>query len=150
MAPVSSHTPTLRDRADDPRPSHRDRARQELAGKLGVHPGARVALIGVTDPEVVDAMGYARADVVTAEPGAHADIALFEITGLRDLWLVPHAAETIRNDGSLWVMWPKARIDLRLEDVRTTGFQAGLADVKTASVSGALAGLRFVRRSSAW
>ena len=131
-------------------PSRHDRERTGLIDGLGLRAGSRVALIGVLDTQLLDAVGHARVDLVTAEPGAYADVAFFEISGLRDLWLVSHSAETIRNDGALWVLWPTCRLDLRIDDVRTTGLQAGLADVKAATVSDQLTGLKFVRRATTW
>lgn len=57
----------------------------------------------------------------------------------------------LKKGGMLWVSWPKGTssisTDINREDVRKTGLQAGLVDVKVASINDDWSGLKFVYRT---
>jgi hypothetical protein len=56
----------------------------------------------------------------------------------------------LKNDGMLWISWPKkaAKMETDLDEnvIRDFGLQAGLVDVKVCAVSEVWSGLKFVIR----
>jgi hypothetical protein len=107
-----------------------------LADKLGVKPGQRVRLVGGADPELVGAG-------VATENG-EADLVFLGLDAAPDLALIGELRSQIAPDGAIWVIRPKGRDDLTEAMVLAAGRDAGMYDVKTARVSAALTGLKFV------
>jgi hypothetical protein len=107
-----------------------------LGDKLGVKPGQRVRLVGGADPELVGAG-------VVAD-GAGVDVAFLLLDRPGDLERIPELRGQIVPDGAIWVIRPKGRDDLTEGMVLAAGRDAGMHDVKTARVSTALTGLKFV------
>jgi hypothetical protein len=124
-----------------------------LTQKLGIRPGARVALVRA--PE-----GFERA----LEPmpdgarlrhqarGQH-DVVLFFATRLAELERrFDTLARATGTAGGLWIAWPKrtagVATDLRETTVREVGLAHGLVDNKVCAVDDTWSGLRFVRRVS--
>jgi hypothetical protein len=122
-----------------------------LARKLGIEPGARVALVRAPD-------GFEKAleplpDGVRLRVQARApqDVILFFVTRVAELERRFDAlARAITPSGGLWVAWPKqtARVatDLREGVVRDVGLSHGLVDNKVCAVDEVWSGLRFVVR----
>ena len=117
-----------------------------LAQKLGLKPGCRVGLVGVTDAAALEAVSLAGAERVEPVPGAGLDFVLLQIGELGDLRGIPAARDAVATDGAVWVMWPKGGHELRQNEVQRAGLDAGLVDVKVASVSDRMSGLKFVYR----
>src|SRR5690348_5964122 len=107
-----------------------------LADKLGVRPGQRVRLVGGADPELVGAG--------TPADSGEADVAFLLLNRPADLAQIADLREQIARDGAIWVIRPKGREDLTEGMVLSAGRDAGMHDVKTARVSAALTGLKFV------
>jgi CheY-like chemotaxis protein len=121
-----------------------------LPRKLGIKPGAAVALLGAP-------RGFER--TLGALPaGARLRRGL---RGRHDLilWFVPARAELTRRAtdlagrlgaGRLWICWRKqtsgAATDLNERRVREAGLAAGLVDYKIAALDGTWSGLLFTRR----
>ena len=122
-----------------------------LTQKLGIRPGARVALLRA--PE-----GFERA----LEPmpdgarlrhqarGQH-DVVVFFATRLAELERrFDTLARATGSDGGLWIAWPKrtagVATDLRESIVREVGLAHGLVDNKVCAVDEIWSGLRFVYR----
>jgi len=118
-----------------------------LAKKLGIVAGVRVRIIGKTDDDALeDALSEARrvarggAEVVVARVNTAAELRAAFVK----------AGDLLEEGVSLWVVYRKGpghAIDEA--DVRSTGLAAGVVDVKVASVSAVLTGLKFVKRKSA-
>lgn len=122
-----------------------------LPQKLGIRPGARVALLRAPD-------GFERAlqplpDGVrlrTQARGAQ-DVVLFFATRLAELERrFDGLARAVEPDGGLWIAWPKrtagVATDLRENLVRDVGLAHGLVDNKVCAVDDTWSGLRFVYR----
>lgn len=122
-----------------------------LIRKLGIKPGARVALLGAPDgfdrtlgelPPDVSVRRWARGplDVIVAFYLDRAELerALPRLRGALDL------------TGGMWIAWPKRAsgvpTDLAENVVRELGLAAGLVDNKVAAVDEVWSGLRFVYR----
>ena len=122
-----------------------------LPQKLGIKPGARLALVRAPD-------GFERAlnplpDGVrlrTQARGAQ-DVVLFFATRRAELERrFDGLARTIEPAGGLWIAWPKrtacVATDLREGIVRELGLAHGLVDNKVCAVDDVWSGLRFVYR----
>jgi hypothetical protein len=122
-----------------------------LPQKLGIKPGARLALVRA--PE-----GFERAlgplpdgvRVRTQARGAQ-DVVLFFATRLAELERrFDGLARTVAPAGGLWIAWPKqtacVATDLREGIVRELGLAHGLVDNKVCAVDETWSGLRFVYR----
>jgi hypothetical protein len=123
-----------------------------LPRKLGIKPGARVALIGAPDgfdstlgslPEavtVVRRLGRGPLDVIVAFFSQRSS---FEqrLPGLR---------EALDPAGGLWIAWPKrasgVATDVTEDVVRALGLEAGLVDNKVCAIDDVWSGLRLVYR----
>lgn len=63
---------------------------------------------------------------------------------------LPVAMTAIRQDGMIWVSWPKkasgVASDVAAGDIRTTALPLGLVDVKVCAVDDTWSGLKLVIR----
>jgi hypothetical protein len=136
---------------DDPRGAgvHPPRS---LLDKLGVRPGMRVVMAEGVDPAVAALVRGAGAEVESAAaaalaPGSPlAQAAFLQVGDRAVLAAVPSLRGLLASDGMLWVLWPKGVHEVGQGDVQRAGLDAGLVDVKVASVSETLSGLKFVFR----
>jgi hypothetical protein len=118
-----------------------------LAQKLGITSGSAVRVIGTVDD---DALSEALAEAHTVTRGAvHLIIARVDTSAqIADAW--KKAATQVENGAALWMIYPKGRgHSINETAVREAGLAAGFVDVKVASVSAQLTGLKFVRRKNA-
>ena len=112
--------------------------------KLGVKPGSRVALIGLTDPSFVEELKAAGARVAGRVGAGPCDIVIARLGASSDLPSLIDAKKRIVPNGMIWAVWPKGRKEFREDDIRHFGPQAGLVDVKVMSFSDELSGLKLV------
>lgn len=130
---------------------HKDYSGTPLPKKLGIREGARVHVAGA--PEGFDAVldplptGVER----LGRLGSNMDVVLLFVTRERDLRSrFAKLAAALEPAGRLWVAWPKkasgVASDLDFDTVQRIGFDAGLVDNKSASVTEAFQGLQFVYR----
>ena len=124
-----------------------------LAHKLGIHAGARVALVRA--PEGFEAALAPLPDGVRVRTQARAtqDVVLFFATRRSELERRFDAlARALAPNGGLWIAWPKGTsnvaTDLRESVVRDVGLAHGLVDNKVCAVDDVWSGLRFVYRVS--
>jgi hypothetical protein len=122
-----------------------------LARKLGIKPGARVALVRAPDgfEETLDPLP----DGVRVRTQARAsqDVVLFFATRRAELERrFDGLANAVAPSGGLWIAWPKrtsnVATDLRESVVRDVGLAHGLVDNKVCAVDEVWSGLRFVYR----
>jgi hypothetical protein len=117
-----------------------------LAKKLGITPESTVWMIGEIDDVALEtALAEARrvarkgADVIVARVNTAAELARSLKT----------AAKETSNGVPVWIVYRKGPGHAISEpDVRETGLATGIVDVKVASVSPTLTGLKFVRRKN--
>jgi hypothetical protein len=122
-----------------------------LPKKLGIKPGARVALVDAPDdfeatlgdlPEGVRLRRGARGptDVVLLFARSRACLAR----------RFPQAARALSDPGALWLVWPKkasgVATDLTQQDVRAHGLGLGFVDYKICAIDEVWSGLCFSRR----
>jgi hypothetical protein len=115
-----------------------------LAKKLGITPESTVWVIGTVDDAALEtAVGEARmaarkgADVIVARVNTSAELAR----------AFKSAAKETSAGVPIWIVYRKGPgHPISEADVRSTGLASGIVDVKVASVSPVLTGLKFVRR----
>ncbi len=122
-----------------------------LVRKLGIKPGARLALIGA--PDGFDAtLGELPADVAMrrAARGPIDVIVAFFVDRSRLERRLPALRAALEPAGGLWIAWPKRAsgvpTDLTEDVVRDLGLAAGLVDNKVCAIDAVWSGLRLVYR----
>jgi hypothetical protein len=123
----------------------------QLAAKLGIHPGLRVLLLNI--PTAVRRSlrpALAECFPVRRGLGTHDLAMVFGATRSALLREFAPAVRDLAPSGAIWGCWPKKSsgvvTDLNDNAVRELGLRAGLVDVKVVSVSEIWSGLKFVRR----
>jgi hypothetical protein len=122
-----------------------------LPRKLGIKPGARVALIGAPhDFETVLGELPPRVTVLRRARG-HLDVLVVFIQKRSELERrLPALKQALDQSGGLWVAWPKrgsgVATDVSEATVRELGLAAGLVDNKVCAIDTTWSGLRFVYR----
>jgi hypothetical protein len=133
------------------REGRRDYTATPLWKKLGIREGARVRVVGAPPGflERLDPMPGS-AEVVSRTRG-RLDVVVLFVTTLRQLERsFGPLVSKIRDDGRLWVAWPKGsagvQTDVTFARVQDAGLAAGLVDNKTAAIDATFQGLQFVHR----
>ena len=118
-----------------------------LLDRLGVKPGARVAIVDLDDPSFMKLLRSRTSDIVKGKPRKPCDIVFVGATEIRDLRWLRGVKSWIEPNGAIWVIRPKGpRSSLRDTDLIDAGLAAGLVDNKIASFSETQGAMRFVFR----
>jgi hypothetical protein len=118
-----------------------------LIDKLGVKPGAKVALVNLRDPGFTKLLRTRTADITTGRPSALCDLVFLGVSSRDELKRIAEVKPWIEPNGAIWVVRPKGgRADLRDTDVIDAGLAAGLVDNKIASFSDTHGAMRLVYR----
>jgi hypothetical protein len=113
--------------------------------KLGMSPGARVALIGVTDPDLAEELAAFTDDLVEGGQGPDSDLIFLGADGPMDLATLRAMRACLRPGGAIWVISRKGRAaTLRDVEVRAAARDAGLVDNKVVAFSATHTALRLV------
>jgi hypothetical protein len=122
-----------------------------LVKKLGIKPGARVAVIAAP-PGFDRALVGLPPDVrlLTRAAGAP-DLVIWFVRSRRDLDArAPRIAGLIAMGAGLWIAWPKkasgVKTDVVEDLVRGAGLAHGLVDYKVCAINETWSGLKFSRR----
>ncbi len=124
-----------------------------LARRLGVQPGARLALVSAPESFRTSMPLPADVELRTSARG-HVDVLVFFATRRAELARrFPTLARAVQADGGLWIAWPKRTAgiasDLAESSVRALGRAAGLLDVRTSVIDTSWSALRFEHRAAA-
>jgi dipeptidyl aminopeptidase/acylaminoacyl peptidase len=118
-----------------------------LLEKLGVKPGARVALVNLADPGFKKLLRTRTTDVTTGRPTGQCDLVFIGASTRDELKRIAEVKAWIEPNGAIWVVRPKGgRSELRDTDVIDAGLAAGLVDNKIASFSDTHGAMRLVYR----
>ncbi len=118
-----------------------------LLDKLGVKPGAKVAVLGLDDPSFLKLLRKRTSDIFVGKPRTPCDIVFMGASETRDLKRLGEIKSWIEPNGAIWVIRPKGgRSALRDTDLIGAGLAAGLVDNKIASFSDTHGAMRFVFR----
>ena len=124
-----------------------------LATKLGIKPGARVALVRAPNGFEHELDPLPDGVRLRTQARSTQDVVLFFATRVAELERrFDGLARAIAPNGGLWIAWPKrtsnVATDLRESVVRDVGLTHGLVDNKVCAVDDTWSGLRFVYRVS--
>jgi hypothetical protein len=118
-----------------------------LLDKLGVKPGAKVAIVHLEDARFVALLRERTSDIVKGRPSSPCDLVFFGAKDPADLKRLTDLKTWIEPNGAIWVVRPKGgRSALRDTDVIDAGLAAGLVDNKIASFSETHGAMRLVFR----
>ncbi len=122
-----------------------------LAKKLGIKAGARVLLLGAPTGFIDTLEALPEGVSFTARAGGAIDVAVIFVKTEPELSRrFATARKALKEDGGLWVCWPKkssgvaTSLDFNL--VQPYGLAQGLVDNKVCAVDEVWTGLRFVVR----
>lgn len=125
--------------------AERIRTPRSLVDKLGVKPGARVAVLGVTDLPFWTQLRARTRDISMARPKAGTDVMLVQVSAPRDLARLRALQSRIKPEGAIWIIAPKGKGSPVPEaEVLAGGKAAGLVDVKVAAFSTTHTAHKFV------
>jgi hypothetical protein len=125
---------------------------RSFADKLGIREGMPVVVAEGLDARLAELIRGAGAKVATVAVSpigsgpAASQAALLQVRDRAGLGMLPSLRDAITRDGMLWVVWPKGVGEIGQGDVQRAGLDAGMVDVKVASISETLSGLKFVFR----
>ena len=129
------------------RPSPDLYSTRPLLDKLGVKPGAKIAIVNLEDPGFIKLLRERTADIVVGKPRSKCDLVFMGADKLADLRRLDEVKRWIEPNGAIWVIRPKGgRSPLRDIDVIAGGLAAGLVDNKIASFSETHGAMRLVYR----
>ena len=120
-----------------------------LSQKLGIEPGARVALVRAPEASSARSIRCPMVRVCGTKRAVNTMSCCSSRRGLAELERrFDTLARAIGSDGGLWIAWPKrtagVATDLRESIVREVGLAHGLVDNKVCAVDDTWSGLRFV------
>lgn len=114
--------------------------------KLGIRPGARVVLVGVTDKEFEREL-HERTDAVVSDATEAADVVVYRADSPADLARLREMRGWIKPNGAVWVLRRKGKgAPVGELELMRAGQEAGMVDNKIASFSDELSAMRFVIR----
>ncbi|HUZ87128.1 MAG TPA: hypothetical protein VNF26_09260 [Candidatus Baltobacterales bacterium] len=118
-----------------------------LLDKLGVKPGAKIAIVDVDDASFLRQLRSRTSDIVRGKPPTPCDLVFMGATNAQDLVRLGDVKTWIEPNGAIWVVRPKGgRAPISDTDVISAGLAAGLVDNKIASFSDTQGAMRFVFR----
>ncbi len=115
-----------------------------LVEKLGVDANKKVVVIGKLDADLRADVDSTGAKVAKSARGKDFDIAFVAASSKKDLEKLPQVKEMIKDDGMIWIVYPKGKEDLRERDVLIAGRTLSLTDNKQVKVSEELTAVKFV------
>ncbi|HEY8083535.1 MAG TPA: hypothetical protein VIE64_08305 [Solirubrobacterales bacterium] len=128
------------------------RSGRPLAEKLGIKPGATVALID-SPVGIEDVLGTlpSGAKIRRGNRGAR-EMTLWFTTSVREMERRFGTVAKAVGEGTLWVAWPKrssgVATDLSEDEVRRAALDLGMVDTKVCAIDETWSGLRLTRRRS--
>lgn len=119
-----------------------------LVKKLGIKPGARVALVGAPHGFRRELVGLPPEVALTARAASAPDLTVWFVKSAREL--ESGVARKAREMGQgLWIAWPKKASalasDVSETEVRAAGLAHGLVDYKVCAINETWSGLKFAR-----
>jgi hypothetical protein len=121
----------------------RDYAHRTRIQKLGVKPGMRVIVLGVTDQDFLLELERAGAEV-SFRRRKDSDMAFLLAEDPSDLTKIARLEPSIKRDGAVWVVSPRGRPEIRDVVVIEAGLAAGMVDNKVMRFSDTHTALRLV------
>jgi len=115
-----------------------------LLQKLGVKPGETVSLIGEFPADFLLSLKKQDTAIFGGKAPKGAPWYFLAAESRQNLQRVKSIANSLAGAAALWIVYPKGQTSITESDVRSTGLQAGLTDIKVASFSSTHTALKFV------
>jgi hypothetical protein len=115
-----------------------------LVEKLGVDATKKVAIVGKLDADVRADIEGTGAKVAKRATGKDFDFVFVAASDKKDLEKLPDHRAMIKDDGAIWIVYPKGNEQIRERDVLIAGRTLSLTDNKVAKVSETLTAVKFV------
>jgi hypothetical protein len=113
--------------------------------KLGVFPGARVAVLGVPDPEFRAVLEARTHDITEGTPLPGTDLVFLAADSLAELASLGELQRALKPNGAIWVISRKGKAaTIRDVDVIGAAKAAGLVDNKVVAFSATHTALHLV------
>jgi hypothetical protein len=112
--------------------------------KLGIKPGARVALLGKFDADFGDELKLLAGLVTRDKVAADAEAIFFAAESQKELSPVAKIAKSVKGAAELWIVYPKGQKNITENEVIAAGRKTGLKDVKVVGFSATHTALKFV------
>jgi hypothetical protein len=115
-----------------------------LVEKLGVDAEKKVCVVGKLDPDLRADLEAAGAKIAKSARGKDFDMIFVAAASKKDLEKLATYREMIKDDGAIWIVYPKGNADLTEREVLTAGRTLQLTDNKQVKVSEVVTSVRFV------
>jgi hypothetical protein len=116
-----------------------------LVDKLGVRPGAKVALLDIDDPNIRRLLETRTSDITDGPPAPNTDLIFAAADSVEELLRLPQLRAALVPNGAIWVVSRKGKAaTIRDVDVMAAAKSAGLVDNKVVSFSETHTALRLV------
>ena len=112
--------------------------------KLGVKPGAKVALLGEFDAEFLRELGSLTRTVSKGKAASDSEWIFFAADSKGDLGSLSKISKSLQGATPLWIVYPKGQKNITENDVLAAGRKSGLKDVKVVGFSPTHTALKFV------
>jgi hypothetical protein len=112
--------------------------------KLGVKPGAKVALLGEFDAEFLREVGSLTRTVSKGKAASDSDWIFFAADSKDDLGSLSKISKSMQGATPLWIVYPKGQKHITENDVLAAGRKSGLKDVKVVGFSPTHTALKFL------
>jgi hypothetical protein len=112
--------------------------------KLGVKPGANVALIGDFEPDFVREVSDLTKSVTIGKAALDSEHIFFAVDSKPGFSTLPKIAKSMQGAAALWMVYPKGQKHITENDVLAAGRKCGLKDVKVVGFSATHTALKFV------
>jgi hypothetical protein len=116
-----------------------------LIDKLGVKPGARVALINIDDPEFRRVLAERTQDITEGDPLPGSNVVVVGMDDGTELEQLAHLRTRIVSNGAIWVVSRKGKqATIRDIEVMAAAKAVGLVDNKVVAFSASHTSIRLV------
>lgn len=115
-----------------------------LLEKLGVVADKKVCIVGKLDADLRTDLEGSGAKVAKSARGKDFDMLFVAASSKKDLEKLATYRAMIKDDGAIWIVYPKGNEELRERDVLIAGRTLQLTDNKQVKVSEELTSVRFV------
>lgn len=115
-----------------------------LVEKLGVDDKKKLAVVGKLDGALRADLDATGAKIAKSARGKDFDMIFVAASSKKDLEKLPGLRDMIKDDGAIWIVYPKGNAELTEREVLTAGRTLQLTDNKQVKVDDALTSVRFV------
>lgn len=112
--------------------------------KLGVKPGMRVSVLGVTEKLFWKELGERVENPSDGTAQKDSDLIFYQVEDASALKRLRDLQKSIAPAGAIWVVWRKGQPHIKEDHVRAAALSADLVDVKVCAFSETLSALKLM------